>query len=507
MARQKSAEIIGERSMRVAVLVLLAISLVSTPGAEPPPSRSNSGEDVQRQRIAALIRQLGDKEFAKREAAGKELDAIGEPALDALRKAASNDDAEVRQRAAKIVLSITGRARAAAAKQELAKWEGVWESGGQALVIKGDRWLWSSPGRFPFDEVGDNRLTVIEVGEKVTLADLQNGEQVCRAIFRLDGDTLHYCGTYDAQRPTEFRAERNNVYVAWKRAKADEALVAEFQFDGDALPTDLHLPESKEAVRRVTVKCRPTDRGAGTLTLDPNAPKLNEFGDAVGGGKPSPVVNLDFTLKLVKKETDRRLFEVRGPKIEGRLSLVVFRGVTPWGDARLLVNGKDGEVRYAINLRLPQQQQQLLLPPCHPGCFPAGTMVRTPDGTTAIERIHKGDLIRTVDAAGKPSSTKVTGVFVTRNRVLEVQVEGAKLVTTETQPLALVNGGFRAAGELKAGDRVWQWVNGERQAAAVLKVSPADRETQVFNVVVGEVKAFIAADFLVRSKPPPPPQP
>ena len=489
--------------MRAAALTLVAMSLALTPGAEPV--RSNSGEDAQRQRIVGLIRQLGDKEFAKREAASKELDAIGELALDELRKAATNDDAEVRQRAAKIVLSVSSRARAAAAKKELGKWEGVWESGGQALVIKSDRWLWGSPGRFPFDEVGDNRLTVIEVGEKMTRADLQNGEQVCRAIFRLDGDTLHYCGTYDGQRPTEFRAEGKNVYVAWKRAKADEALVAEFEFNGDPLPTDLHLPESKEAVRRVTVKCRPTDRGAGTLTLDPNAPKLNEFGDAVGGGKSSPVVKLDFTLKLVKKEMDRRLFEVGGPKIEGRLSLVVFRDVTPWGDGRLLVHGKDGEVRYAINLRVPQQQLQF--PPCHPGCFPAGTMVRIPDGTKAIERIREGDLVQTIDATGKSSSAKVTGVFVTRNRVLEVQVEGAKLVTTETQPLALVSGGFRPAGELRPGDRIWRWVKSERQAAAVLKVSTADREVPVFNLVLGEARAFVAGDFLVRSKPPPPPEP
>jgi hypothetical protein len=46
-------------------------------------------------------------------------------------------------------------------------------------------------------------------------------------------------------------------------------------------------------------------------------------------------------------------------------------------------------------------------------------------------------------------------------------------------------------------------VKGERRGAAVLKVSAADREAQVFNLVLGEARAFIAGDFLVRSKPPP----
>src|SRR5687768_14697252 len=73
------------------------------------------------ERIAVLIRQLGDKEFAKREAAQKELDAIGEPARDALKKAAAGDDAEVRERAKKIIESLDVRALAAANKKDLEK--------------------------------------------------------------------------------------------------------------------------------------------------------------------------------------------------------------------------------------------------------------------------------------------------------------------------------------------------------------------------------------------------
>lgn len=58
-------------------------------------------------RIDGLVRRLGSDAYAEREAAGKELEAVGGPALDALRKAATTDeDPEVRQRAADVFKRI-----------------------------------------------------------------------------------------------------------------------------------------------------------------------------------------------------------------------------------------------------------------------------------------------------------------------------------------------------------------------------------------------------------------
>ena len=93
---------------------------------------------------------------------------------------------------------------------------------------------------------------------------------------------------------------------------------------------------------------------SGTLTLAPSVPRFNEFGDLVAGGKPSPAVTLDCTLKLTKTDNGRRLFEIRGPKIVTRLSLVVEKDIAPWGDGRLLIHGKGGEVRYVVDLYLPR---------------------------------------------------------------------------------------------------------------------------------------------------------
>lgn len=62
------------------------------------------------EQAAAVIEGLSSEKFVKREAASRELEAIGEPALRVLRKAASSDHLEVRRRAERIIQAIADRA-------------------------------------------------------------------------------------------------------------------------------------------------------------------------------------------------------------------------------------------------------------------------------------------------------------------------------------------------------------------------------------------------------------
>src|SRR5213592_2737473 len=77
------------RCVALLVLVLPFVSVVAV--------------DADDQEIARLVKQLGSDKFKEREAATKRLKEIGEPALEALLKAATSDDAEVRCRAEQIV--------------------------------------------------------------------------------------------------------------------------------------------------------------------------------------------------------------------------------------------------------------------------------------------------------------------------------------------------------------------------------------------------------------------
>jgi hypothetical protein len=182
--------------MRIVIAFALAAVLAV-------PAAGRGGEDPA-DRVARLVRQLGHDKYAAREAAGRELEAIGEPALGALRTAtAASPDAEVRDRAGRVIGSILARA----AERELARWAGSWKTTeGVWMKIDGHRWESGTPTWGPVA----GTLWVVEVGPAFVAADMlvESGPtqgQLCRAIFRLDRDRLKYCGTYTPTRPTEFK--------------------------------------------------------------------------------------------------------------------------------------------------------------------------------------------------------------------------------------------------------------------------------------------------------------
>jgi hypothetical protein len=107
--------------------VVVGSGVVVILAAQAGTLRGDSGKEAGADKIARLVQQLGDGAFAKREAASKELTAIGAPALAALRKAAvSSKDPEVRPRAKRIIRTIATRAADAAIKRELASLKGKW---------------------------------------------------------------------------------------------------------------------------------------------------------------------------------------------------------------------------------------------------------------------------------------------------------------------------------------------------------------------------------------------
>jgi hypothetical protein len=83
------------------LLIGIGAGIVVAAPAEPP---------SQATRIAELINQLGSRNYRERDVATKELDAIGAPAMEALRNAAKDPDMEIADRAAALVLKFEQRA-------------------------------------------------------------------------------------------------------------------------------------------------------------------------------------------------------------------------------------------------------------------------------------------------------------------------------------------------------------------------------------------------------------
>lgn len=254
----------------------------------------------------------------------------------------------------------------------------------------------------------------------------------------------------------------------------------------------------------------PVGVNKATLVLDPTALTVDEFGFP-GYPPPQPVVKLDGSLKLVKKKTlllgpagpppmkaEFQIFELTGPKIKSKITVVTESGGN-WESARILVaDNEEGKGRMGVSLHSSIRH----FPPCHPGCFPGGTLIQVPGGTQPVEGLRKGDVVLTMGPDGILGKARVENLFTTQNLLLEVRTDGKTLVTTKTQPLALVGGGLRIAGDLKAMDQIYTFEGGKRKPVTVREVIATGRQAQVFNLILGEPVLFVAGGFLARSKPP-----
>jgi len=202
-----------EVSMRPGTLIIVAVGWAVAVALAP--LRGNCDDGATAQQIARLVKQLGDDAFAMREAASEELEAIGEPALDALRKAISADrDPEIRQRAERVIRAIARRA----VKRELEKLQGTWslvsyETDGKQIkgpdkshifTVTGDKWSIHVSGQL----FQSGTVERVEAQEKVNAIDLLITEggnlgATATSIYAVEGDSLRYlnCGT---PRPKEF---------------------------------------------------------------------------------------------------------------------------------------------------------------------------------------------------------------------------------------------------------------------------------------------------------------
>ncbi len=149
-----------------------------------------------------------------------------------------------------------------------------------------------------------------------------------------------------------------------------------------------------------------------------------------------------------------------------------------------------------------QVHETMLYEPCHPGCFPRGTLVETPAGQRAIENIGVGDEVVAYRKTGERFIARVQSVFITDNRLWRVTTEAGELLTTGTQPLCLAADKTLPAGELTPGERILRWDDGELYSVKVIGVARTERCERVINLVLGDCEAFIANGYLARSKPP-----
>jgi hypothetical protein len=203
------------------------------------------------------------------------------------------------------------------------------------------------------------------------------------------------------------------------------------------------------------------------------------YAEMYGGSPPDPLVRISFVRRMLGDEAVQQIW---------------YRG---WG------NGATQEDISRITQLFPEAEMlEIHAEPCHPGCFPRGTLVETPTGARRIEEIQPGDLVISLLADGTPTEVAVETVFVTENHLWKVETELGELITTETQPLCLAEGATCQAGKLQPGDAVLFYNDGALEAVRVKRASRTDRTEQVINLILGDSQMFVANGYLARSKPP-----
>jgi hypothetical protein len=161
------------------------------------------------------------------------------------------------------------------------------------------------------------------------------------------------------------------------------------------------------------------------------------------------------------------------------------------------------ELDQRIREAFPEAEILESLPePCHPGCFPRGTLVETPLGPRSIELFQPNDLVFAIGRDNVFMVIPVQDVFVTTNRLWSIEVTDGILETTETQPLCLPAFQIRAAGKLQSGDSILRYESGSVRSVEVLSAEPNGKTETVFNLVLGNCECFVANGYLARSKPP-----
>jgi len=266
------------------------------------------------------------------------------------------------------------------------------------------------------------------------------------------------------------------------------------------LTNPIHIGKAKATTIRISPGEKP---GTINVTFSLSEFGFNAFGDPVPRpNKADSVRNVTFSLSANEtvdplKQGRKRYSLVSTTKGESEGEFALVAPAKAGGQYALLLLDKDGKTSATVALKL----NTLPLPPCHPGCFPAGTLINTPTGTKAIESIVVGDEVTTI-AAGKPVVGKVVALFGGESRLVEIETAAGKLVCTPKQPLHLASGETKSAGQVVAGDKLLRWVDGKVVPTEIVSLKTGEIAATIHNLILAERGTFVADGYMVKSKPP-----
>lgn len=132
------------------------------------------------------------------------------------------------------------------------------------------------------------------------------------------------------------------------------------------------------------------------------------------------------------------------------------------------------------------------------GCFPAGTAVLTPSGSSPIEKLSPGDAVTAFENGGL-KNTVVTSVLRTEGIPYEILTGAGKTSATAEHPF-FTRAGYVKAAELEPGMEIGFVSGGRTGWSKVKSVRALAAVVPVYNLSVGGPRTFIADGFMVHNK-------
>lgn len=134
------------------------------------------------------------------------------------------------------------------------------------------------------------------------------------------------------------------------------------------------------------------------------------------------------------------------------------------------------------------------------GCFERGTLISTPNGLVAIEKLKVGDQVYSRDKTKQQIAKVIATTQITPDHYNVIKLKQGELHVTDEHLIAISLGVYRRAASLTTNDKIIVWKNQQWQSTKIIEIKHIKLSSPAYNILVDNGSTFIANNALVHNK-------